>query len=233
MTNADIREAHKLLDYVSQGRAVLDDEIKLLRSFLPELPKRKMLEEITEHVYDAWTRTNYNEWAGNIDNPDILLEEWLVELHVQLQGLQDTPAAEPENVAATVHSLPAGMRLADHERHGRVVAAPVTDGDGRRMIFCLDNTSTAEAGRRWVRASSLTFIDTERAKYAHPKFLETEADYQKAPEGTIVALDGSGTIWLKKFGGWRNTAGDHGVESACIALDSRRVLRWGRGYEQL
>lgn len=64
---------------------------------------------------------------------------------------------------------------------------------------------------------------------AHPEFLENEADYENAPEGTIVALDGSGTIWLKKFGGWRNTAGDHGVESACIALDSRRILRWGWG----
>ena len=64
---------------------------------------------------------------------------------------------------------------------------------------------------------------------AHPEFLETEADYQRAPEGTIAALDDSGTVWLKKFGGWRSTAGDHGVESVCIALDSRRVLRWGWG----
>ena len=229
MSNADIRKAHKLLDYVSQGRAVLDDELKLLRSFLPELPKQKTLEEITEHVRNAWVGASGNEWAGNSYNREITLESWMGELYVQLEGLKDTPAAEPENVATTVHSLPAGMRLADHERHGRVVAAPVADGDGRHMIFCLDNTSTAEAGRRWVRASSLTFIDTERAKYARPKFLETEADYQKAPEGTIAALDDTGTVWLKKFGAWRSTAGDHGVESACIALDSRRVLRWGWG----
>ena len=221
MNASDVRKAHKLLDYVSQGRAVLDDEIKLLRSFLPDLPKQKTLEEIAEHVRDAWVGASGNEWAGNSYNTEITLESWLGELYVQLKGLKDTPAAAP--------ALPAGMRLADHERHGRVVAAPVADGDGRHMIFCLDNTSTAEAGRRWVRASSLTFIDTERAKYAHPKFLETEADYQKAPEGTIAALDDTGTVWLKKFGAWRNTAGDHGVESACIALDSRRVLRWGWG----
>ena len=71
--------------------------------------------------------------------------------------------------------------------------------------------------------------DTPATEPAHPEFLETEADYVAAPEGTIVALDGSDTIWLKKFGGWRNTAGDHGIESACIALDSRRVLRRGWG----
>ena len=212
-----VRLAHEVLDGLSAGRILSRENEQLLRSFLPELPKKMTLEEIYKYVDDAWLEA---------DDPE--LKEWLHELHAQLKGLKDTPAAEPENVAATVHSLPAGMRLADHELHGRVVAAPVADGDGRRMIFCLDNTSTAEAGMRWVRASSLTFIDTERAKYAHPKFLKTEADYQKAPEGTIVALDGSGTIWLKKFGGWRNTAGDHGVESACIALDSRRVLRWGK-----
>ena len=224
------RLAHDVLDGLFAGRILSRENEQLLRSFLPELPKQMTLEEITDDVYKAWIASSGDEWVRDgITGSVISLEDWLAELHAQLKGLKDTPAAEPENVAATVHSLPAGMRLADHERHGRVVAAPVADGDGRHMIFCLDNTSTAEAGRRWVRASSLTFIDTERAKYAHPEFLETEADYQKAPEGTIVALDGSGTIWLKKFGGWRNTAGDHGVESACIALDSRRVLRWGWG----
>ena len=227
-THEQTRRAHQLVDGLKNNNVLSPLEVDFLRSFLPEPPKQKTLEEITEHVRNAWVGASGNEWAGNSYNTEITLESWLGELYVQLQGLKDMPATEPENVAATVHSLPAGMRLADHELHGRVVAAPVTDDDGRRMIFCLDNTSTAEAGRRWVRASSLTFIDTERAKYAHPKFLETEADYQKAPEGTIVALDGSGTIWLKKFGGWRNTAGDHGVESACIALDSRRVLRWGK-----
>ena len=224
-----VRLAHDVLDGLFSGRILSQENEQLLRSFLPERPKPVTLADLLDRVHDAWISANPSDWG--FDTP-AEHHDWLFDLRNDLVRIieeQDTPAAEPENVAATVHSLPAGMRLADHERHGRVVAAPVTDGDGRRMIFCLDNTSTAEAGRRWVRASSLTFIDTERAKYAHPKFLETEADYQKAPEGTIVALDGSGTIWLKKFGGWRNTAGDHGVESACIALDSRRVLRWGWG----
>lgn len=83
----------------------------------------------------------------------------------------------------------------------------------------------------WLQEQHTQLKGLALAKPAHPEFLETEADYQKAPEGTIVALDGSSTIWLKKFGAWRNTAGDHGVESACIALDSRRVLRWGWGNE--
>ena len=157
MTNADIREAHKLLDSLFDNSELSHAQIDLIRGLVPELPKQKTLEEITEHVRNAWVGASGNEWAGNSYNREIALESWMGELYVQLQGLAD---AEP-------------------------------------------------------------------AKPAHPEFLETEADYQRAPEGTIVALDGSGTIWLKKFGGWRNTAGDHGVESACIALDSRRILRWG------
>lgn len=223
MSNAkDTRCAHELLDHIANGYKANAEEVDRIRKFLPERPKDVTLDDLLTRVHDAWIKANPSDWG--FDTP-AEHHDWLFDLRndlVRILQEQDTPAA-------AVAALPAGMRLADHERHGRVVAAPVTDGDGRHMIFCLDNTSTAEAGRRWVRASSLTFIDTERAKYAHPKFLETEADYQKAPEGTIAALDDTGTVWLKKFGAWRNTAGDHGVESACIALDSRRVLRWGWG----
>ena len=91
MTNADIREAHKLLDYVSQGRAVLDDEIKLLRSFLPELPKQKTPEELRREVCDVWAGAIENEWP---DDMYCDLENWLYELHVQLQGLADAEPAK-------------------------------------------------------------------------------------------------------------------------------------------
>ena len=94
MTNAnDVRRAHKLLDYVSQGRAVLDDELKLLRSFLPELPKRKTLEELRREVYDVWAGTNGNEWP---DDMYCDLENWLYKLHKQLRGLEPANPAHPE-----------------------------------------------------------------------------------------------------------------------------------------
>ena len=228
MTNTnDARRAHDVLDGLFAGRILSRENEQLLRSFLPELPKQKTLEELRREVYDVWAGTNGNEWP---DDMYCDLENWLYKLHKQLRGLKDTPAAEPENVAATVHSLPAGMRLADHERHGRVVAAPVADGDGRHMIFCLDNTSTAEAGRRWVRASSLTFIDTERAKYAHPKFLETEADYQKAPEGTIVACEDS-SPWYKSGPAWLSTAAYEGNNAKGMTGVIREVLRWSWANE--
>ncbi len=221
MTNAnDARKAHKLLDYVSQGRAVLDDEIKLLRSFLPDLPKQKTLEEITEHVRDAWIGASGNEWASNSYNTEIALESWLGELYVQLKGLIDTPVAVP--------ALPAGMRLADHWNYGRVVVSPVTDGDGDRMIFCLDNTALGGAGRRWAHENSLTFIHDEPFAPAHPEFLETEADYETAPLGTI-AIHGDGYPWTRIFGSWVAYSRNEYSPSEMAALRGKaRVLRWGR-----
>ena len=212
MTNANTaRRAHEVLDGMFAGRILSRENEQLLRSFLPELPKQKTLEDLRRDVYDVWAGTNDNEWP---DDMHCDLETWLYELHAQLKGVEDESAP----------ALPAGMRIAEHENFGRVVVSPGVGIDRCHEIFYLDPGMSSGTDISEVEPDSLTFIDAEPA---HPEFLETEADYQKAPEGTIVALDGSGTIWLKKFGGWRNTAGDHGVESACIALDSRRVLRWG------
>ena len=220
MTNADIREAHKLLDYVSQGRAVLDDEIKLLRSFLPELPKQMKLEEITEHVRDAWIGASGNEWAGNSYNREIALEGWLGELYVQLQGLQDTPD--------TVPALPDGMRLAEHAEYGRVVTSPKPDQDGIYDLLVPKPKFETGAGWEYAHECELTFIDAEPAKPAHPEFLETEADYQNAPEGTIVACDDS-PPWYKFDSAWLSTITHGRNDAKDMTGVIREVLRWSWG----
>lgn len=143
MTNVSkIREAHRIIK--NAGSVMTREQIYLLRSVLPPLPKQKTLEEITEHVYDAWVGTEINEWPDDIHGD---LEIWLHELHEQLKGLEHY--AEPFN--------------------------PV-----------------------------------------HPEFLETEADYENAPEGTVVAVNGS-KIPTVKDDGW----------PVHMAVMPRRVLRWG------
>ena len=152
MTNAnDARRAHDVLDGLFAGRILSRENEQLLRSFLPELPKQKTLEEIAELVNEAWGDTNVNEWNDIHGH----LESWLSDLEMQLRGLAD-------------------------------------------------------------------------AKPAHPEFLETEADYQNAPEGTIVACDDSppchkfGSEWSSVlFCGMKD---DRGMSRAI-----RRVLRWGDG----
>ena len=152
------RLAHEVLDGLSAGRILSRENEQLLRSFLPELPKQMTLEEITEHVRDAWIGTSDNEWAGNSYNREITLESWMGELYVQLQGL-----------------------------------AP--------------------------------------AKPAHPEFLETEADYQNAPVGTVVIREG-GYPWTRIFDSWVAYSRNYYSHSEMAALRGKsRVLRWGYGND--
>ena len=92
-TNDNIRQAHKLLDYVAEGRAVLDEEVGLLRSFLPELPKQMSLKEIYEFVDNAAYGTRDNMWRDDVHGE---LETWLHELSSQLKGLIDAKPSHPE-----------------------------------------------------------------------------------------------------------------------------------------
>lgn len=213
MTTSDVRTAHKLLDRVSQGRAVLEEEISLLRSFLPELPAQKTLEEITELVNEAWGFTHVNEWD---DDAYGSLESWLSDLEMQLRGLADVA---PE--------LPAGMRLADHEQFGRVVTSPKPDQDG--VYVLLIPKPKVETGADWeyVHECELTFIDAAPAKPAHPEFLQTGSEYQEAPWGTIVAMEDSLIAWVKKDDSWTSTDGERRTDSQFLWGVPRKVLRWG------
>ena len=154
------RLAHDVLDGLSAGRILSQENEQLLRSFLPELPKQKTLEEITIHVLDTWSCTSDNYWGGDRFDPDVSIEDWLGELHAQLKGLEDAPAAEP----------------------------------------------------------------------AHPEFLETEADYAAAPEGTIVACDDS-PPWYKFDSAWLSTITHGRNDAKDMTGVIREVLRWSWGNE--
>ena len=156
MTNPnDARRAHDVLDGLFAGRILSRENEQLLRSFLPEMPKQKTLEEITAHVYDAWLASSDYEFNGNEYDPDVTIEDWLLELHKQLKGVEVTALA-------------------------------------------------------------------------HPEFLETEADYQKAPEGTIVACEDS-PPWYKFDSAWLSTITHGRNDAKDMTGVIREVLRWGDG----
>ena len=157
MTNDnDARHAHELVDAIGDGRILSSLDVDFLRSFLPEMPKQKTLTELRHEVNDAWVGADGNEWP---DDAHGVLETWLLELHEQLQGLEN--AAKP-------------------------------------------------------------------AKPAHPEFLETEADYQDAPEGTIVACEDS-SPWHKLDSAWLSIAAYESNSSKNMTGVIREVLRWGWG----
>ena len=164
MTNADIREAHKLLDSLFDNSELSHAQIDLIRGLVPELPKQKTLEEIVHDVYEAWIASSGDKWIRDgVVGSVISLEDWLKELHEQLKGLKDTPAVSP-------------------------------------------------------------------VKPTHPEFLETEADYENAPEGTIVACDDS-PPWHKSDSAWLSTTIYGGNRAKSMAGVIREVLRWGWGNE--
>ena len=68
------------------------------------------------------------------------------------------------------------------------------------------------------------------ARPAHPEFLETEADYQNAPEGTIVACDDS-PPWHKFDSAWLSTITHGRNDAKDMTGVIREVLRWGWGNE--
>ena len=206
MNASDARKAHKILDDLFKGNMVLDEEREFLRGALPEPPKQKTLKEIHEEVDEAWLATNDPE-----------LKERLREISTQIRGLFYSSPNSP--------ALPAGMRLADHAEYGRVITSPKPNRNG--VYDLLVPQPKFETGADWEYAHEceLTFID---AKPAHPEFLETEADYAAAPEGTIVACDDS-PPWHKFDSAWLSTAAYEGNSAKGMTGIIRRVLRWGDG----
>ena len=142
-THEHSRRVHELVDAIKDGYTPDRADVDFLRSFLPELPKQKTLEEIAELVNEAW-----NDIHGH-------LESRLSDLEMQLRGLAD-------------------------------------------------------------------------AKPTRPEFLETEADYQNAPEGTIAACEDS-PPWHKFDSAWLSTAAYEGNSAKGMTDIIRRVLRWGDG----
>ena len=63
---------------------------------------------------------------------------------------------------------------------------------------------------------------------SHPEFLETEADYDNAPEGTIVACEDS-PPWYKFDSTWLSTVAGGSNSAESMSGIIREVLRWGWG----
>ena len=213
MTNTeDARRAHELLDELDARAELSQEQEKLLRSFLPELPKQKTLEEVLEEVESAACIVTDSYWSPSL-NP----QDWLWELHAQLKGLKGAPV--------TVPALPEGIRLADHEQYGRVITSPKPNRNG--VYDLLVPRPKFETGADWEYAHEceLTFIDAEPAKPAHPEFLEIEADYRNAPFGTIV-VGKNYYPWTKTQGSWLAYGAQSRNDFEMRAF-RRYVLRWG------
>lgn len=225
-TNANSRRAHALLDKIANSHGLGSDDVEHLRSYLPARPAQKTLQQIIAHVDDAWAGAGGDDWGGNSYDSGVSLEDWLLELHAQLQGLQGHQTA-PDSSPKPAPGLPDGMRLATHPAYGLCVVAPTTDEDGERRVFYLSDDTETGADCRWVPVAHLTFPDEETA---YPGYLVGEADYQRAPDGTIVVYKKS-VPFIKWDGNWQAIMADDKPTAAEMGTVRRRVLRWGYGND--
>ena len=220
MDNKQARYLHRMLDRLAEGKTLSPQDVETLRKNLPELPIQKTLEEIAWDIHFAWCETSGNDWKEDLFGD---LETWLSEQHSQLR-------AHLEGVKSQAQpSLPAGMRIADHEKYGRVVVSSKPNDIGQYKIFHLDDSYVSGADVSYVEADALTFIDGGTFRLSPPEFLETKADYTDVPEGTILTTDGLDTAWVKKFDGWASTGVSYERTSKELGYARRRVLRWGWG----
>lgn len=123
--------------------------------------------------------------------------------------------------------------------HDVVMVGPV-DGDPD-YLYCIKPDSSwgkvrkdqlIPNGRRYelreVTDMPAQADEPEQSEPEHPETLTTVEDYENAPEGTIVALQASASVWVKSDGMWRR--GDYDTRtSASMAGVSRTILRLGWG----
>lgn len=216
MSNKEARYLHRMFDRLVEGKSLYPQEIAALKKTLPELPKQKTLEEIAWDMHFAWSKTLGNDWKEELFGD---LDTWLSEQHTQLRDHLEVVKSE------AVPGLPAGMRLADHEEYGRVVVSPSLDIDDCYEIYYLDPGISSGTDISGVEPNSLTFINAEPA---HPEFLETEEDYENAPEGTIVACDGENPCH-KLHDKWLSFSFFDVKDNRGMSRARRRVLRLGWG----
>ena len=201
------RLAHDVLDGLSAGRILSRENEQLLRSFLPERPKINTLEDAYSEVCNAWYRTDGNVWKDETFGE---LEEWLYGLYEQLKGLIDSKPASP--------ALPEGMRLADHEKYGRVVVSPKPNDIGQYRVFYLDNFCLSGADASYAEADALTFIA------AAPELAQALAEETYEYGVEYKYLTNRGAEWRLDPGvGWHKTYRD--AERAASASVQYRIVR--------
>ena len=115
------------------------------------------------------------------------------------------------------------MTLEEITEHVRYAWIGTSDNVWAGNSYNREITLESWMGELYVQLAGLA-----PAKPAHPEFLETEADYQNAPEGTIVACEDS-LPWHKFDSEWLSTAAYEGNNAKGMTGVIRRVLRWGDG----
>ena len=146
--------------------------------------------------------------------------------HEVLDGLSAGRVLSRENeqlLRSFLPELPKQMTLAELIAHVDDAWSVASDNDWGGNSYNREITLESWMGELYVQLRGLA--NSEPAKPTHPEFLETEADYQKAPEGTIVACEDS-SPWYKSGPEWSSVDFCGVKDDKGMSRARRRVLRW-------
>lgn len=151
---------------------------------------------------------------------------------------------ELRNLLPPVLPDPLFLAKATHSEYGEgIVGSHHPDEEGEVRFMFPDEETDDGTYFLWVNTSTLTFHTQDMSKNGaeidtstehvdpidttpdHPVFLETEEDYENAPEGTIVAADDYWSFARFNSGWITSTRADFDYDE--MAGLRRRVLRWG------
>lgn len=176
-----------------------------------------------QQILDAWETI---DWLKSLINPDS--DTIQGDTNRMVHAIQDLAEALPERPVQTMAELgwDGQYFLAEAEilggygdevvmlygrNPGDTVTAIVTN------VGVFDPCQLAPTGRR----CKLVLDD------GHPEYLETEQDYEDAPEGTVSELRPGGLPLIKHGSIWKSCTWAGSGEK--MSGERRRVLRWGRG----
>ena len=167
-----------------------------------------------------------------------LAREWAVDCQgegkLPAYGIAAQAAAE-HILATTTPPTMQGVQW-EHEKHHLAGATTPAGHDAVMMWHDVDETGHIITDLGEWRPDQLTpngkryeLVEVGAPEEPeHPETLTTVEDYENAPEGTIVALQDTASVWVKSNGMWRR--GDYDTRpSASMEVVSRTMLRWGWG----
>ena len=111
-------------------------------------------------------------------------------------------------------------RWATHPNYGRGIIISAHLDQFNAVWFAYEKEDTS--GKAWQAQVCLESLTLD------PVELVTVEDFENAPAGTIVALNGDSPYLKRVLGDWADRFGDKRSDEGMAGI-SRKVLRWGWG----
>ena len=173
-----------------------------------------------QQVVDAWETM---DWLKSLIKPESGTIQG--DKNRLLHAIQDLADALPERPKQNMKEL-------GWDNEYILAESDTFDGDVEKVVMLyVGNFYGTEIGTNAGIFDPKNLTPTGRRcklvlDHDHPEYLETEQDYENAPEGTVAMDAASLATWMKNDEGW-DTNFQANETNIDMSGERRRVLRWG------